>query len=252
MAGAPILYLPGLAVQSMVTPTIFSTQQQQQLAAIAQLQQLAALNALAMNGPNQPQNLLTQSLFNSTVPPVGSSVSSNQAVVLQGNTPLSTSGPTGAASAPLPGQSTQHEPVVAYLERDAHSLSEYQCLVRKQIEFFAASAEDASSNAQGRNKKIVYDQVGIRCRHCAWLTPRFRTRASVYYPQKLDGIYQAAQNMASMHLCVQCTYVPDEVREHLVRSKDRKSSAGGGKQYWADGARELGIVEHDETGLRFA
>ena len=133
---------------------------------------------------------------------------------------------------------------------DDDSLSAYQCLVRRQIEMFEARSEDVESNAQGRNKPIVMGQVGIRCRHCVTTTPRHRARASVYFPAKLMGLYQAAQNMATIHLCKYCQRIPPAVKSELLTLRERKSSAGGGKKYWGDGARVLGVFEAAD-GLRF-
>lgn len=140
---------------------------------------------------------------------------------------------------------------VLYMACDDESLSAYQCLVRKQIQLFDADEDDVESNAQGRNKAIVLGQVGIRCRHCSKIPPRHRTRGATYYPAKLHGLYQAAQNMASAHLCKHCQLIPDALRQELIILRDRKSSAGGGKQYWADGVRVLGVVEINGV-LRFA
>lgn len=50
---------------------------------------------------------------------------------------------------------TGRSPIVLYMSCDDESLSEYQCLVRKNIELFEATQIDADSNAQGRNKPIV-------------------------------------------------------------------------------------------------
>jgi hypothetical protein len=133
---------------------------------------------------------------------------------------------------------------------DDDNLSSYQCLVRKQIEIFEAKDEDIESNAQGRNRPIVPGQVGIRCRHCSRIPPRHRTRGATYYPAKLNGLYQAAQNMASAHLGIHCQLIPDALRRDLTILRDRKSSAGGGKQYWADCVRILGVEECDGI-LRF-
>jgi hypothetical protein len=137
-----------------------------------------------------------------------------------------------------------------YLTCDDDSLSEYQCLVRKQIELFEAVVEDVESNAQGRNRPIVLGQVGIRCCHCSMLPPKHRARGAIYYPAKLQGIYQAAQNLAAAHLGVHCQNVPANIRNHLTKLRERKSSAGGGKKYWADGVRVLGVFE-GRDGLRF-
>jgi len=139
---------------------------------------------------------------------------------------------------------------------DHDSLSRYQCIVRKQIEVFEAGQEYVDATAQGRNKPVVLGQVGIRCRHCQMVPVQQRGRGAVYYPSKLTGVYQAAQNMATYHLMGEksgCQHLPEMVRIELLSlnpQKKSKSSAGGGKKYWADGVRVLGVYE-DENGLRF-
>jgi hypothetical protein len=145
---------------------------------------------------------------------------------------------------------TGRDPITLYMTCDEESLSEYQCLVRRQVDIFEARREEVDSNAKGRNKPIVLGQVGIRCRHCSMLPPKHRTRGAMYYPAKLNGLYQAAQSMASGHLCYHCQHIPNEIRQDLLILRERKSSAGGGKKYWADGVRELSVYE-DEEGLRF-
>jgi hypothetical protein len=141
-------------------------------------------------------------------------------------------------------------PILLYISCDDDSLSAYQCLVRKHIELFEAGVDDVESNAQGRNRPIVLGQVGIRCRHCTMLPPRIRYRGAMYYPAKLLGIYQAAQNLAMAHLGEHCQNVPEDVRASLIKLREHKSSAGGGKHYWANGVRALGVFE-DRDGLRF-
>lgn len=131
-----------------------------------------------------------------------------------------------------------------FMACDVESLSEYQCLIRKQIELFSATTSDIELTVQGRNRHIEAGQVGVRCRHCADLPIKKRARGAVYYPSKLGCIYQAAQNMASVHLTKHCTRVPSYIRTELLK-KDRKSSAGSGKEYWALGASTLGVVEAD-------
>ncbi len=148
------------------------------------------------------------------------------------------------------GGVTGRSPIPLYISCDSDSLSEYQCLVRKHIELFEATVEDVESNAQGRNRPIVLGQVGIRCRHCTMLPPRHRSRGAIYYPSKLPGIYQAAQNLAVAHLGEHCQNVPDDLRATLSQLRERKSAAGCGKRYWANGVRVLGVFE-DRDGLRF-
>lgn len=136
------------------------------------------------------------------------------------------------------------------LPQDGEILSEYQCLVRKQIEAFDAQQEDVESHARGRNKPIVLGQMGIRCKHCHMLPLQKRERGSVYFPSKLLGLYQAAQNMASCHLCDSCPKIPQELKDELNILRARKSTIGGGKQYWADAAKEIQLVDSDDR-IRF-
>jgi hypothetical protein len=98
----------------------------------------------------------------------------------------------------LPGQMGMQRPFLApptarsngiplALSCDEEQLSEYQILVRKQLEIFEATAEDVESNTQGRKKRVSLGQVGIRCLHCASYPLRQRGRGAVYYPAKLQG-----------------------------------------------------------------
>ena len=65
-------------------------------------------------------------------------------------------------------------------------------------------------------------------------------------------MYQTAQKMTVGHLCLHCDFVPSDIREKLQILKDQKSSDGGGKRYWADGVRSLGVFETPKDGLAFA
>ena len=133
---------------------------------------------------------------------------------------------------------------------DRDNLTPYQCLAREQIELFAAGEKEVEAGTKGRNRSIVAGQVGIRCRHCAHLPQRARAKGSTIYPSKLSGIYQASQNMANSHIAQHCQEVPPEIKDNLKNLGNRKSSAGGGRDYWASGAKILGAVE-DSHGLRF-
>lgn len=140
-------------------------------------------------------------------------------------------------------------PKVLFMDCDEDSLSEYQCLIRQQMELFEATSEDANSSVQGRNKQIFPGQVGIRCRHCSAMK---HNKGNMYFPTKLDRIYQAAQNLSAFHLCGPCPNVPAGVKKRIMVLRERKSPAGGGKRYWAEGVRCLGVVEVKEGGLKFA
>lgn len=135
--------------------------------------------------------------------------------------------------------------------RDLDTLSEYQCLLREQMEFFQATPEDTKVTAQGRNRPIFLGQVGIQCRHCAHHPAKQRRRGAVYFPARLSSIYQSAQNMGTNHFNGRCPNIPDSVGEHLGTLKTQKSfNHGGGKIYWADKAATAGVVELDD-GLVF-
>jgi hypothetical protein len=133
---------------------------------------------------------------------------------------------------------------------DVEQLSDYQILVRQQLELFEAAPEDVESNTQGRKKPVTLNQVGLRCRHCAPFPLRARGRGAVYYPGTLYGIYQAAQNMAGSHLCGACLHISPQIQQELRRLREKRDNASGGKQYWADGCRALGLVQ-DQNCLRF-
>jgi hypothetical protein len=147
---------------------------------------------------------------------------------------------------------TGRPPYVLYLSCDGrNSFSEYQQLLRKQIEVFESGPEEVNAAAQGRNKPIVLGQVGIRCRHCAYVPPISRTRGAVYFPSKLEGVYQMAQNMANTHLCASCPKIPQDIRAELIRMQADKPSLGGtGKTVWAHRVGVLGVFE-DSCGLRY-
>ncbi|KAL3943035.1 MAG: hypothetical protein SGARI_000074 [Bacillariaceae sp.] len=209
----------------------------------AALSQMASLNSNGMIMPSSavpnPNMLLAARLGNS----FGGNFSSQGSVL-----DPRLAGPffNGSASSSKP----KHKPLSLYMECDTDSLSEYQCLIRQQIELFAADKSEAASSVQGRNKQIVEGQVGIRCRHCAHVPSRQRQKGSMYFPTKLERIYQAAQNLSTFHLADTCKYVPDHVRKKILLLRERKSPAGGGKRYWGEGVRCLGVTEKD-SGLRF-
>jgi hypothetical protein len=64
-------------------------------------------------------------------------------------------------------------------------------------------------------------------------------------------LYQAAQNIANSHIAKDCHAVDQEIRDKLLRLQTKKSAPGGGKKYWSDAAKKLGVYEDDNNGLRF-
>jgi len=145
-----------------------------------------------------------------------------------------------------PAEPGHRKPCPLFMSCDDEDLSEFQCMVRKQIEVFEAGKEDLEVNARGRNRPIIPGQVGIRCRHCKVVPPKLRQRAALYYPSKLDRLYQMSQTIASVHLLEYCQHIPADDRNGLIKLRQIKSAALGGKKYWADAGRALGLIEHDK------
>jgi hypothetical protein len=165
------------------------------------------------------------------------------------STPLAKSSPMPVVEAPPEGSPPKYrmvDPQQLYLPSDDEDLSEYQCLVRKQIEAFQAAKEETATSTRGRNRPIVWGQVGIRCRHCKDVATKDRQRAAIYYPSKLDRIYQMCQTIATLHLADHCQHIPSDIRSELSRLREAKSAALGGKKYWADAGAAMGLVEHDK------
>ena len=141
------------------------------------------------------------------------------------------------------------------LPSDSMVLSEYQVLLREQIELFEATPDDTRPHDQGRKRQVVVGQVGIRCRFCQDVVRAARSRGAVYFPVRLENLYQAGQNMGSNHFCRTCPRIPPELKEKMVQlalESSRSSTSGSGKKYWSDGVKALGVVEHENGGLRFA
>jgi len=143
-------------------------------------------------------------------------------------------------------------PIILALPEDETKLSAYQLLLRNQIEAFAASADDVTTHARGRNRPITLRQVGIRCRHCKHLPPSKRKKGSVYFPFALVGLYQAAQNMGTSHFHGDsCDQMPADIKQKFVDILACKSTVGAGKQYWARAAQRIGLVDTN-NGIRVA
>jgi hypothetical protein len=160
--------------------------------------------------------------------------------------------PQVASSTPQQGGRRKRGPLL-YTPIDEDILAENQILVRKQIEFFEAEVEDVETITSGRRRPIVLGQVGIQCKHCAHLSLRQRKKAAIYYPSKVNSIYQAAQNMNVSHLSDACQHIDGPTKSALMSYLDNRSSQShGGKQYWASSAKTQGIYETENDGLRYA
>jgi hypothetical protein len=143
-------------------------------------------------------------------------------------------------------------PVIFAQSTDSLVMTGHQALLRQQIELFRATPDDLSSPARGRNKRIELGQVGFRCRHCAHVPAARRTKGSVYFPATILGLYQAAQNMSSNHIqCGLCPEMPQSLKDKFTELFPTKvQSSGVGRSYWADSAKQMGMIDTDH-GIRF-
>jgi hypothetical protein len=151
---------------------------------------------------------------------------------------------------PKPIKLTNRPPIPLALDTDEERLSPYQCLVRNQIELFETASGDIEGKAQGRNTPIVAGQVGIRCRHCSSVPPANRSSGAIFYSHTLSGLYQVSQNMCKTHFLTRCRNIPEDTKEKLAGLRKNLNRGSGGKQYWSDSARSLGVID-DGRLLRF-
>ena len=79
---------------------------------------------------------------------------------------------------------------------DAEWLSPALCLLRSQIEYFAARPQDLTAkNRSGGNKAaVIVGQVGIRCVWCKHRPRGERAKGSELYPSNIGLIHQAVRN----------------------------------------------------------
>ena len=133
---------------------------------------------------------------------------------------------------------------------DKYTISKFQCFLRQQIEFFAATPEDVNTHSRGRNKKVEVGQVGIRCVHCSKQSVKERSKGTAYFPSTLEGIYQAAQNMNKYHFYSGCPTISETCKSQFNDTLSSRSCGGGGKAYWSMSAEQKGLIE-TVAGLRF-
>jgi hypothetical protein len=75
-----------------------------------------------------------------------------------------------------------------------------------------------------------------------------RQKGSTYFPASTLGIYQAAQNMSTTHIqCGLCPEMPQNIKDQFVNLLAVKmSNSGAGRPYWAESARQMGLVDTEE------
>ncbi len=129
-------------------------------------------------------------------------------------------------------------------DEDQNWLSEFLCFVRSDlIEIFRANEEDVC--ARKRSKKVVYGQVGIRCRYCAHLPPSARANRSSSYPFTLSRIYQSLTMMLRDHFG-SCSSIPLPIKQRFLSLKGKTpQGATGSNNFWEYSAKKLGLVDSE-------
>lgn len=138
---------------------------------------------------------------------------------------------------------------LALRDSDSDWLSALNCFVRDTcVEAFSATHEDV--NSPSKRGRIAPHQVGIRCCFCKHRARDDLASAAISYPVSVAGIYESVKRWQKVHVEV-CPDMPVEVKTKLEELGSVNAWIPTTRQYWADSARSLGMVDTQE-GIRFA
>ena len=140
-------------------------------------------------------------------------------------------------------------------KEDKHWLSDLVCLIRENIEVFAATPEDVAARSRrgGIKKPIDCGRVGIRCIHCAHLPHEHKAKGAVSYPNSIRIVHQAVRNWQRYHFDA-CSKIPASVKKAYTALKSTRSHSGNASlKYWIDSTKRLGLIDTNaDDGIRFA
>jgi hypothetical protein len=140
------------------------------------------------------------------------------------------------------------ETSLAIPQLDKEWLSKVNCFIRLNcVEAFSASDEEVSRAA--KRGKLGKNQVGIRCCFCKHVCMSSRTAAAVSYPASVAGVYESVKRWQRVHMSL-CENIPQEIKDKIQELSDSNAWIATTRQYWADSARALGMVDTLE-GIRF-
>mmetsp|Transcript_16746 Transcript_16746/g.38502 ORF Transcript_16746/g.38502 Transcript_16746/m.38502 type:complete len:419 (-) Transcript_16746:910-2166(-) len=127
-------------------------------------------------------------------------------------------------------------------DEDENWLSEFLCFIRSElVEVFRATQEDVASRIN--SKKVVFGQVGIRCRYCAHLPHSERASRSSCFPSSISRIYQSLTMVIREHF-TGCPSIPDHLKKRFKELRGTTAQgATDSKRYWNDSAVRLGMVD---------
>jgi hypothetical protein len=230
-----------MQAQLALPTTMDALVQQLHQSATQMPQQLQNQFLASSMGPNQmsiPPSLNQRNMFGHT----GPSIVSNSA----------TEGEPRAKRRRVE-EASQDLPKILAIPEDIDNLSAHQIFLRYQIEAFRATKDYVSTHTRGRNKPVIVGQVGIRCRHCSHIPIGNRHKGSTYFPATLLGLYQAAQNMCTIHMqCGLCSEMSLEIKQQFAQLLSTKvAGTGAGRPYWASAAIIHGLVDTGD-GIRFS
>ena len=120
-------------------------------------------------------------------------------------------------------------------------------LVRRQIEWFAASSKDVADR-QKTVHPVTLGQVGFRCVHCAHIPFPARSNGSVSYPKSYNSyLHHISVSFQPKHF-MECKEIPCNIKSHSkTLPKHLKSTKVGEerKKHIIDSFHRIGIIEKD-------
>jgi len=136
------------------------------------------------------------------------------------------------------------------LPEDKEVLSPLHCFMRRYcIEAFTVNEYD-TNEVKGANR-LRPGMVGIRCVHCKNRPTHERAERAVCYPSSVKNIYYSMETWQRRHATV-CRDIPEWVKKEMANLiVASKSCAGGRRQYWADAALKIGMIDTPD-GIRFS
>lgn len=151
-------------------------------------------------------------------------------------------GPPPCVEGPLPPCSERF--LLSLKTEEQEGSSDLYSFVRSElIEVFRASGEDVA--ARIHNNRIVYRQIGMRCRFCAHLPRDERTRRAAAFPSSIIKIHQSLLGMVREHFS-HCRSMPSSIKSSYNALKaQKKTPAEDSRKHCAEAASRLGLVDAD-------
>ena len=152
-------------------------------------------------------------------------------------------------------------PVCLFIDSDTTFLDNLQNFLRtKCVEVFVATQYHLHApSGAGGGKPSYVGQVGLRCIHCKGMPRKELARQAVSYPSRCDLILESVRNYQRTHLEA-CPLIPQVIKNEYKKLQSLRNARSGTrpkthkvlKVYFAEAARELGIVDSpNHKGLVF-